>query len=307
MPPENAESLSEIGAEVMEHLNEDPAPEAPAAAIDEGGGETPATPEPETPAAPDAPEISIPKHRFDEVSKKHQEVNQKLQESLTELDGYRSFGTPEQIRTAVAALQRLIDEKNNIPAQPAQELSPEDRAFKDMMERIYGPGFGQNKPDESVASLKQQLDDLSVFVNESKATKAEERKSLIKGATESIKALAKEKELSVDNADTMLDLEGSIANIINRTPELAQRFYKQRDLTVVKQVFDDYYNRFFSGIRRSAISSVVNGKRVTEKLPKPVIPGGTPHAPAVDKLKDVNSLNDKQLTAAVSEFMEDFK
>lgn len=214
---------------------------------------------------------AIPKHRFDEV--------------LQRMKIYESFGTPEELISKLKAVSAP-------PSQKADEpLSDEDKAFQAYVLKAFPE---MKDMPQTFQEMKQFMQEFKKSREENQARDAESRNTLIKSGEGKIKALCEAQGLPIDDGNFRLHI-GNITDLLHsdKNKELADRFYNQRDVEVLKTVFDDYYKRFFSGFQRKAKSEILKDKDNLAKLPRaPVKGGAAPLEPGVKKPKTFDEAGD---------------
>jgi len=231
----------------------------------------------------------IPKYRFDEVSKKQEEL-------ASMLESYKTFGTPEQLKEIMAAMATLKNDKGSLPENPTTELDDDDKAMQAAILKLF-PQLKSLGQDKTVEELKAQFGQVQKFVQAQQAEAKQQYDSFIGKASETIKGFAKEAGLNVDDAKNVNLLETVISQMIEAEPELAEQFYGKRDISVLKKVFDDYSSRFLSGVQRKVASDIIGDKKKMEKLPKAVAGTGTNEPEKKLDVKKFKSFADTQNVA----------
>lgn len=301
---ETPEMTPEFNAEVAEALGKE-APAAvstpdPAAALDKAGDDTPGEHKDgeidEKVLADIKAGTLIPKHRFDEHLTKFEELSQRSELTAKELAQlnekvklYQSFGSPEELKAKLEAIAKKAE-------APGVELTEEERELREHL-------LGKVTPElKDVSEVKKMLNELIAEKRQekeqaNKVFEAELKTHNLK-AIEKIKDLAKEMGLPVEDKTNLKVLANGIADLIEDNPEWVDAYYKRRDLSILKEVVENYQQRFFSGIQRKAAADIVKGKKAQEALPKAPIGGGTPPTEAP---QDVSKLDWDEVNKGVIE------
>lgn len=215
-------------------------------------------------------DIMIPKHRFDEVNAKAK--------------AYESFGTPEELQEKLAKLQELTKPKPSTEVKTAEQriedLNDEDKEVQKYLGKI-APEINQlpeviKMVKEMQAERKAEREYLEKQVQ---AEKEQERAVLAKHnekAMEVIKDLAKSAGLNVEDEVNMKLVANMIADMVHADKELTNKYYGEKNLDILKDVFKDFQKRFFSGVQRKAAAEILGGKKQQNNLPKPPVDGGSP-------------------------------
>jgi hypothetical protein len=266
---EEAQSFEDVSDKAFDRLNapEDPkaedAPEmetpespAPDKVIDDkdnGDGEL----DPKTLADLKEGKI-LPKHRFDEVAQR--------------MKAYESFGTPEQLQAALAKLAELEKMPPTEKKEAIDELSDDDKEIRDNLLRL----FPQLKEIDKIKGTNEQL-----IAREQEQAQARE-KALFDSGTNKIKELCEKNGLDCSSERRLKVHIGGVTDFLHANPELADKFYRQGDVSVIQSAFDEYFKEVFSGFQRKAKVEILNDKDNQKKLPKAPIKSG---APPVDQKK----------------------
>ena len=203
----------------------------------------------------------IPKHRFDEVSAK--------------VKLYESFGTPEEIEEKIKAA--LSQPPKLVKPTSEDQLNEEDKQMKDYLEKIH--------PElKKLPQLLQQMVDMMKISEQERTVsltqkKAEWDKNTEKG-TDAIKKMAKDAGLDSENEELMEDVVDAVVRRLHKDKTLSDKFYLERDIEVLKPIFDQYFKNVFSETRRKAASDLLADKRREKNLNRAPVKGTPPPEPA---------------------------
>lgn len=198
----------------------------------------------------------------------HSRFNQVLQE----LQAYKAFGSPEDLRKS---LERVQAAKAEGP-KAEEELSDKDKEVKAYIEKM----FPQFKKFSEVESEIERI----------RTERAQSTNTFIENVEKKVDEYAT-KELGIDTKNPLYTkiMRNIVADIIHENPEYKRRFYEGKDMGVVEDAKAEL-NKFLSGIRRQTKASIFGDKTKTAKLPKPIGKGGIPPAgnPPKPESKDVD-------------------
>lgn len=177
-------------------------------------------------------EQAVPYDRF-------KQVNDQVRTLKSQVDSYRSFGTPDELKEIVSRYQQLSKTNRFTEGERKQmrdeilELVPEFKAFQ---------------ADREART-------------ESFLTQAEARVPKYLG------------EVGLENNEQNLaDTQELIAGRIARDPQMKRR-YLAGDIGVVQEAWEDVKKRFFGGFQRKSLASV---QKIKEGGPKSVQNGKAP-------------------------------
>lgn len=200
----------------------------------------------------------IPQYRFNEV--------------LQQLQAYKAFGSPEDLRKS---LERVQAAKAEGP-EAEEELSDKDKEVKAYIEKMF-PQF-------------KKLSDVESEIERIRAERAQSTNTFIESVEKKVDEYAT-KELGIDTKKPLYTkiMRNIVADIIHENPDYKRRFYEGKDMGVVEDAKAEL-NKFLSGIRRQTKAEIVGGKKKTALLPKPIGKGGIPPAgnPPKPESKDVD-------------------
>lgn len=208
----------------------------------------------------------IPKHRFDEISNKSKELQ-------SNLERYKSFGTPEDLSAKLAQL-------NKVPDKPAISMSDEDKALVEHIKSLV-PELNE------LSTLKEIKEGLETLRSERMAERAAEQEriqtaqqkadnELFGKGIEKIKSLASANGIDVADETRLQIVCKGVNDILARKPELAKKFYDEGDVNVYDAVFKEYFDLVFGGFQRNVKAEILGGKKIESKLPRAPVRGGTP-------------------------------
>lgn len=253
---ENAtdEAFKKVSEDVILGKDEKPAVVEPAKPAvqpdDQDGNEKPANEGLDEQTLKDLKEGKIfPKHRFDEVAQR--------------MKAYEAFGSPEELAKKLAAIAPELK-------KPENEMTAEDKAARDYFLKLF-PEF---KKFENFEKFQQEM----TARQEQEWKAGEERHtSLVSKGTDEIKKLATEAGLNVASERAVNLLIGGVTQVLHGNDELAKKFYRDGDITVLKTAFDDYFKEQFSGFQRAAKAKVLQDGKIANRLPKaPTKSGAAP-------------------------------
>lgn len=207
----------------------------------------------------------IPKYRLDEVSARAKQ--------------YEAFGTPEEI---AQKLQELSNRSTF--TQPKSEPTPEQLSKEDLEDREH---LHKVYPElKKIPDVLKELSDLKAE-RETERKAAQEREAADWKAHENkgyekIKSLAKEAGLDIDNQPLMRTLNSMIPQLLEENKDLHYKFAVERNVEVLKDIFDEYKS-MFSGVQRKAAADLITAKKREGNLPKAPVKGGAPDAPPAAK------------------------
>lgn len=191
----------------------------------------------------------IPKHRMDEI--------------LEQLNAYKSFGSPEDLRRKMAG---AIKETSAKPGK-TDELTDEDKRVEAYLMKF--PKFRE---------MFEKADKFGSFVEQRETQEKAAWEGYMKKVEGNVAEFAtKELGISSKNSTQMTLIQNTIADIIHASPELSKRFYTEKDLSVLDEA-KKQYNDLFSGVRRATKAEIFKDKKQTSQLPKPTGKGGIPPA-----------------------------
>lgn len=212
----------------------------------------------------------IPKHRFDEVNGRFR--------------AYESLGTPEELRAMVEKIKNPPPPPE--PETPPIELSDEQKSMRDEMLKLFphlkGDNPGLKSVSEEVQKLKTEREQEKKAVQERERVENERQEKewnahREKAEKEVNRLILDEKKWNPENKVVLNSLSGSVFEAVNEDKALAERLYIQKDLTVLKEVFDNLKNALFSGVERATNAKILSDKqKQVDALPKAPIKGGPP-------------------------------
>ena len=214
----------------------------------------------------------IPKHRFDEVNQGYER--------------YKSFGTPEELAAKLAEIQKKPGEPEKSTTEAsATELTAEEKEAHALLLKLF-PHL-KDLPD-TTKQMRDFMQQNETRVKEEKERQDREQTAYVGKAVETIKALAKEAGLNVENKKSLDLICNGVTTLLHQNEELSRQFYRDRNPEVLKEVFKDYHNLQFSGYQRKLDAASLKDKNNQRKLPKAPAPGG---APETEQPDDVGSLD----------------
>ena len=228
----------------------------------------------------------IPKHRFDEINLR--------------MKGYESFGTPEELKGKLARLEEFLkkpDEPLKTPEQKIEELNDEDKEVQKYLFTKVAPEL-RDLPEilkmvrDMQAERKVEREELEKQVKAERETERMELQKHNTKALDLIKGMAKEAGLNVDDETNMAIISNTIADMVHMNKDMTQKYYGEKNLEILKEVFKDFQKRFFSGVQRKVASDILKDKKSQSSLPKPPVDGGSP---VKDKLEDTSKLTLEQI------------
>ena len=215
----------------------------------------------------------IPHHRFNEI--------------LNKVSAYESFGTPEEVAAKLKAIAEKAKE-TPAPASAAEETE-EDKAAKAYLLKLF-PGLAKF-PD-----LQKQIEDFQNSQKQKEEMSQAERSQwhgrLLQAGVESVKSLATENGINVKTQDNLDMVLRGVTYILNKDPDLRERFYVEGEVDAINQAFDQYFKALYPGVQRKAASDILTGKNQEKKLPKAIVQGGAHDEPEPKKPKTLNEVGD---------------
>ena len=168
----------------------------------------------------------------------------RFNEVLQELKQYKTLGSLEDIKNKIeGALTKgdgnLTDEDRKVRDYILDKIAPELKTV--LRESQMGYESFKNK------ALKK-IDDFST------------------------------KEIGLDpkNVKALSVTQHTIAEIIKSTPEYARRFYEERDPSVIEDAIKEYKDTFLAGVKRTNTAEILESKKKTNMIPKPLGKGMIP-------------------------------
>lgn len=288
--PSDNQVLSEAGDEAFKALN--PEPEAPAKSAEPAPGA-----KPDVKSDPDkvagADEIDeqtkadikagklIPHHRFKEMQE--------------QVEAFKAFGTPAELRTALARLGELEKLAPAAKKEAIEELSEDDKVQREYLLKLM-PEL-KNLP-QTKAELDKLKEEHEARQTETKKQEEQRTQKLFTKAHTMVTDLCEKNGLSSTNKIVLQIHSGAVRDLLNADEGLSERFYRDGDLSAVTEAFDRYYKEVFSGFQMKKEADLLKAKTQQTKLPKPPISGKPPEhkeKPASDM--DWNELGDRAMEA----------
>lgn len=272
------ETFSEAGDRAFEKLNApEPEPEKKAEVVESSEPKEPAKSEPPIVPPIDSGEAEklawmksldektlrdfregkhVPKYRLDEV--------------LSRVKLYESLGTPEELTTRLKVPPAALPAKT--AEEPTGDLNDDDKAFQAYVLKMFPFLKDMPKTQEEFSKLSTEFQKTRESEH---AARVADRNALIESAENKIKSLCEAEGLAVDGKNLKLHI-GAITDILHdeENKAISDKFYNDRNVDVLAEVFKDYFNRFFSGFQRKAKVDLLKSKDNQEKLPKAQVKGG---------------------------------
>ena len=212
---------------------------------------------------------TIPKHRFDEV--------------LTRTKAFESLGTPEEIQAKLARLNAPPAEPAPVVSAKAEELPKEDQEMREYTLKLHPELREFPKLLEKMVAVEKFMAEQKQAAEMQKQVEAERKKAEwydnLKKGDEVMKGLLTEAKINIkDQLDFETHRDGILKRLEKNTA-VADKFYYEKDHSVLKSAFEDYIKGFLNGLTRDAKAEILRDKNNQAKLPKPPASGTGPTEP----------------------------